>query len=39
MEVNDPSDLPRQCKHNMIVKVINSSDSLEDDFYLKFVGD
>lgn len=39
MEVNDPSELPRQCKHGMIVKVINSSASQEDDFYLKFVGD
>ena len=39
LEVNDPSELPRQCKNGMIVKVINSSDSQEDDFYLKFVGD
>ena len=36
--VNDPSDLPRQCKHNMIVQVSNSSDSLEDDYYLQFKG-
>ena len=39
IEENDPSQLPRQCKNGMIVKVINSSDSQEDDFYLKFVGD
>ena len=39
MEVNDPSELPRQCKHGMIVKVINSNDSQEDDYFLKFVGD
>tara|TARA_R100000406_G_scaffold57876_1_gene39965 strand:+ start:1887 stop:4649 length:2763 start_codon:yes stop_codon:yes gene_type:complete len=38
-EVNDPADLPRQCRHNMIVKVVSSSDSQEDDYYLKFVGD
>ena len=39
MEINDPTQLPRQCKHGMIVKVINSSDSQEDDYLLKFVGD
>ena len=39
MEVNDPTTLPRQCKNGMIVKVINSSDSQEDDYFLKFVGD
>ena len=38
-EVNDPTELPRQCRHNMIVKVVSSSDSQEDDYYLKFVGD
>ena len=38
LEVNDPSELPRQCKNGMIVKVINSSDSQEDDYFLKFVG-
>jgi len=37
-EVNDVSELPRQCKNGMIVKVVNSSDSQEDDFYLKFEG-
>ena len=39
MEVNDPTTLPRQCKNGMIVEVINSSDSQEDDYFLKFVGD
>jgi hypothetical protein len=39
MEINDPTQLPRQCKHGMIVRVMNSSDSQEDDYYLKFVGD
>lgn len=38
MEVNDASELPRQCKHGFIVKVVSSADSAEDDFYLKFVG-
>jgi hypothetical protein len=38
MEVNDASELPRQCKHGMILKVISSADSVDDDFYLKFVG-
>ncbi len=37
-EVNDVSELPRQCKNGMVVKVVNSSESQEDDFYLKFVG-
>lgn len=38
LEINDPTELPRQCKHGMVVKVINSSDSQEDDYFLKFVG-
>ena len=38
MEVNDPSELPKQCKHGMIVQVQNSADSQEDDFYLQFKG-
>jgi hypothetical protein len=38
MEVNDASELPRQCKHGMIIKVISSADSVDDDFYLKFQG-
>ena len=37
-EINDPSELPRQCRHGMIVKAVSSSDSVEDDYYLKFVG-
>ncbi len=37
-EVNDVTELPRQCKHGMVIKIVNSSDSQEDDFYLKFVG-
>ena len=38
MEVNDASELPKQCKHGMIVQVQNSADSQEDDFYLQFKG-
>jgi hypothetical protein len=38
LTINDPSELPRQCKHNMIVQVSNSDDSLEDDYYLQFKG-
>jgi len=37
--VNDVSDLPTTCKHGFIVKVTNSADLTEDDYYLKFVGD
>jgi hypothetical protein len=37
-EINNASELPRQCKHGMIVKVISSADSVDDDFYLKFIG-
>ena len=38
MEVNDATELPRQCRHGFIVKVVSSADSADDDFYLKFVG-
>ena len=37
--VNDVSELPSTCKHGMIVKVTNSAQLTEDDYYLKFVGD
>lgn len=37
-EVNDVTNLPIQCKHNYLVKVVNSRDSNNDDYYLKFVG-
>ena len=36
--VNDVSLLPKQCKHGYIVKVSNSRQSDEDDYYLKFEG-
>ena len=38
-EINDVSKLPTQCKHGYIVKVTNSQQSDEDDYYLKFVGE
>lgn len=37
-QVNNVADLPAQCRHNYIVKVVNSSDSNDDDYYLKFQG-
>jgi len=37
-EINDVSELPQQCKHGYIVKVVNSAASDNDDYYLKFVG-
>ena len=38
-EINDVSNLPNQCKHGYIVKVTNSSEADDDDYYLKFVGE
>ena len=38
-EINDVSELPTQCSDGYIVKVANSRDSDEDDYYLKFVGE
>ena len=35
---SDVTQLPNQCKHGYIVKVENSQNSQEDDYYLKFVG-
>jgi len=37
-EINDVSKLPSQCKNGYIVKVSNSQQSEEDDYYLKFAG-
>ena len=37
--VNDVTKLPTQCKDGYIVKVTNSAQLTEDDYYLKFVGD
>ena len=36
--VNDVSLLPKQCRHGYIVKVSNSRQSDEDDYYLRFEG-
>ncbi len=36
--VNDITKLPTQCKDGYIVKVVNSAQLTEDDYYLKFVG-
>ena len=36
-EVNSIADLPFQCKHGFIVKVVNSNVA-EDDYYLRFQG-
>jgi len=32
---NDPSDLPKACRHGYVVKVVNSGND-QDDYYLKF---
>ena len=37
-EVNNIEDLPTQCKHGYVVKIINSI-STEDDYYVKFFGE
>jgi len=37
-QVNNIEDLPVQCRDGYIVKVANSRDSNDDDFYLKFEG-
>ena len=34
-EANDITELPTNCRHNYVVKIVNSGDS-DDDFYLKF---
>mgnify|MGYP003146999313 CR=1 FL=1 len=38
-EVNDVAKLPIQCKDGYIVKVSNTQQSNEDDYYLKFKGE
>ena len=32
-------DLPRQCKHGMVIRVANSESTDNDDYYVKFFGD
>ena len=36
-KVNDVGDLPTQCKHGMVVEVVNST-AEEDNYYVKFFG-
>jgi len=36
--INDVSELPTQCRDGYIVKIANSRDSGDDDYYLKFQG-
>ena len=36
--INDVSELPTQCRNGYIVKIANSKDSNDDDYYLKFEG-
>ena len=38
-EINDVSLLPSQCKDGYLVKVTNSQESDDDDYYLKFEGE
>ena len=38
-EVDNVAELPNQCKNGYIVKVTNSREADEDDYYLKFVGE
>tara|TARA_R100000234_G_scaffold91966_1_gene60140 strand:- start:30 stop:3110 length:3081 start_codon:yes stop_codon:yes gene_type:complete len=37
-KVNDAGDLPTQCKHGMVVEVINNAAAEEDNYYVKFFG-
>jgi len=37
-EINSVANLPTCCIHGYIVKVVNSEDTVNDDYYLKFVG-
>ena len=34
-EANNVGELPKSCRHNYVVKIVNSSDD-DDDYYLKF---
>jgi len=38
-EINDVTTLPLQCKHNAIVKIANTRQSDEDDYYVRFNGE
>ena len=38
-EVNDVTSLPTACKNGYILKVVNSQDTVVDDYFLKFYGE
>ena len=38
-EINDVTSLPVQCKHDLIVKISNTRQSDEDDYYVRFNGE
>ena len=38
-EINSVEDLPIQCVHNTIVKITNTRNSEQDDYYVKFNGE
>ena len=38
-EINSVEDLPIQCVHNTIVKIANTRNSEQDDYYVKFNGE
>ena len=37
-EVLTVDDLPKQCKHGMVIRVANSNSTEDDDYYVKFFG-
>ena len=37
-EVLTVEDLPKQCKHGMVIRVANSNSTEDDDYYVKFFG-
>ena len=37
-EVLTVEDLPKQCKHGMVIRVANSNQTEDDDYYVKFFG-
>ena len=37
-EVLTVEDLPKQCKHGMVIRVANSNSTEDDDYYVKFYG-
>ena len=38
-EIDSVDELPTQCKHGVVVKIANSQQSDEDDYYLRFEGE